>query len=199
MIDPNDVTNPARTGRELEEFLLFCIVVAGKNADQQARKLEAFLEGGEPFPLIRSMRNGDLESRLKRVKLGKYALLSESFRQLGHAGLDLRKCSWEELLLFPGIGIKTAKFFTLHSRSRQMHGVLDTHVLSWMRQHWTSAGPRRMEVPRHSPQDIATYRFWETVYFGMILSRHHQRPDGHAGPIDWAKVDLDLWKERRAL
>jgi hypothetical protein len=38
MIDPNKVTNPARTPAELEEFLLFCLVVAGKNADQQAAK-----------------------------------------------------------------------------------------------------------------------------------------------------------------
>ena len=32
MIDPNQVTNTARTPEELEEFLLFCVVVAGKNA-----------------------------------------------------------------------------------------------------------------------------------------------------------------------
>ena len=29
MIDPNAVTDPARSPRQLEEFLLFCIVVAG--------------------------------------------------------------------------------------------------------------------------------------------------------------------------
>ena len=30
MIDPNAVTHFSRTGRELEEFALFCVVVAGK-------------------------------------------------------------------------------------------------------------------------------------------------------------------------
>jgi hypothetical protein len=197
MIDPNDVTDPARSDRQLEEFLLFCIVVAGKNADQQARKLEEFLQGHEPFAFIRSLgAKGIIEERLERVKLGKYRLLGESFRRIACAGLDLRSCPWEALTQFPGIGMKTAKFFVLHSRPCEMHGVLDTHVLAWMRERLASAGVRRTDVPRHSPQDRATYFFWETVYFGLVLARA-----GRAGgePINWAQVDLDLWKERRAL
>jgi hypothetical protein len=199
MIDPSAVTRLARTESELEEFLLFCVVVAGKNADQQARKLEDFLGGAAPFPFIRSLRGGELERRLKRVKLGKYALLGESFRRMARAGVDLRSCAWERLLAFPGVGIKTAKFFVLHSRPRQMHGVLDTHILSWMRQHPAFTGRLGLKIPRHSPQDAAAYRFWETVYFGMILARHHQASPGPDKPIDWARVDLDLWKERRAM
>jgi hypothetical protein len=194
MIDPNKVTNPARTPAELEEFLLFCVVVAGKNADQQAVKLERFLAGRRPFEFIRrSDREGRLDGHLKEVRLGKYALLGRSFRQLAQSGLDLATVSWEELTGFPGIGLKTAKFFVLHSRAREMHGVLDTHVLAWMREHWTP-GLSRLPVPRHSPQDPRAYRFWETVYFGMVTTRHHARG---AGPIDWARFDLDLWRERR--
>jgi hypothetical protein len=195
MIDPSDVTNPARTPAELEEFLLFCVVVAGKNADQQALKLERFLGGRRPFAYLRAIdRDGSLEARLRDVRLGKYALLCRSFRELSRSGADLGACAWEHLTRFPGIGIKTAKFFVLHSRPNQMHGVLDTHVLSWMRDHWEPEGPRRLPVPRHSPQDPGAYRFWETVYFGMVCARHH----GAAASIDWARFDLDLWKERRA-
>jgi hypothetical protein len=200
MIDPNDVTDPARSGRQLEEFLLFCIVVAGKNADQQARKLEEFLQGNEPFAFIRSMdTGGGLEERLRRVKLGKYRLLGESFSRLACAGLDLRKCSWEALTQFPGIGIKTAKFFVLHSRPGEMHGVLDTHVLAWMRDRLASAGAGRPDAPKHSPQNRAAYSFWETVYFGLVLARAREKGGRPAGPVNWAQVDLDLWKERRAL
>ena len=65
-------------------------------------------------------------------------------------------------------------------------------VLAWMREHWAGARTGGLPVPRHSPQDPRAYRFWETVYFGMVAARFHG-----AGPIDWAKVDLDLWKERR--
>jgi len=196
MIDPCNVTNRARTPAQLEEFLLFCVVVAGKNADQQARKLELFLGGRSPFEFIRrSDREGRLEERLRRVRLGKYSLLVRSFRQLAASGVDLRSCTWEELTRFPGIGLKTAKFFVLHSREREMHGVLDTHVLGWMREHWAPGGPRPSAVPRHSPQDPAAYRFWETVYFGMVAARRHG--SGRAPVTDWAQFDLDLWMERR--
>jgi len=192
MIDPNNVTNPSRTAAELEEFLLFCVVVAGKNADQQSLKLERFLSGRRPFAYIRSShRGGKLDGALREVRLGKYSLLGRSFRELAHSGTDLATCTWEELMLFPGIGIKTSKFFILHSRASQMHGVLDTHVLAWMRDHWKAPGRGRLEVPRHSPQDPRMYRFWETVYFGMVSQRHHGRT------VDWARFDLDLWKERR--
>jgi hypothetical protein len=194
MIDPNNVTNPSRTAPELEEFLLFCVVVAGKNADQQAAKLERFLGGRKPFAYIRSSRAATLDAALREVRLGKYSLLGRSFRDLAHSGIDLAACTWEDLTGFPGIGIKTSKFFVLHSRPGQMHGVLDTHVLAWMREHWAPAGPGRLEVPRHSPQDPRAYRFWETVYFGMVGARHHGRANG---AIDWARFDLDLWKERR--
>lgn len=190
MIDPNDVTNPARSAAELEEFLLFCVVVAGKNADQQSAKLERFLSGRSPFAHVRkSHRAGMLLSRLREARLGKYSLLSRSFSELAHSGADLSSATWEELTRFPGIGIKTAKFFVLHSRPAQMHGVLDTHVLAWMRERWDGTGA---PVPRHSPQDPRAYRFWETVYFGMVCALRQG-----TGPIDWARFDLDLWRERR--
>jgi hypothetical protein len=196
MIDPCDVTNSSRSPAELEEFLLFCVVVAGKNADQQARKLEGFLGGRSPFAFIaQSDRDGSLEKRLRAVRLGKYSLLVRSFRQLAASGIDLRSCSWEDLTHFPGIGLKTAKFFVLHSRDGEMHGVLDTHVLGWMREHWEPASGRPPAVPRHSPQDPAAYRFWETVYFGMVAERRHGA--GMPPGVDWARFDLDLWRERR--
>jgi hypothetical protein len=196
MIDPSNVTRSSRSPEELEEFLLFGIVAAGKNADQQAAKLEAFLGGRSPFAFIRrSDREGRLLERLKAVRIGKYSLLSRSFRELASSGIDLRSCSWEDLTAFPGIGLKTAKFFVLHSREAEMHGVLDTHVLGWMREHWEPAGGRPAAVPRHTPQDPAAYRFWETVYFGMVASRHHG--PGKNASVDWARFDLDLWKERR--
>ena len=195
MIDPNNVTNSYRTRAELEEFLLFCVVVAGKNADQQSRKLEQFLGGRRPFHHVKeSDQLGLLEDRLREVRLGKYTLLGKSFRALSLSGVDLGACAWEDLTRFPGIGIKTAKFFILHSRANQMHGVLDTHVLAWMREHWEPSAVRQLSVPRHSPQDPRSYRFWETVYFGMVSARLH---GASAARIDWAKFDLDLWKERR--
>ena len=39
MITPTTITNYNRTEAELEEFLMFAILVAGKGAEQQALKL----------------------------------------------------------------------------------------------------------------------------------------------------------------
>lgn len=196
MIDPLNVTDTGRSTEQLEELLLFCVVVAGKNADQQAAKLERFLSGRPPFAFIRRCeREGSLPARLREARLGKYSLLERSFRALANARLDLRACSPLDLTGFPGIGLKTAKFFVLHSRAGEMHGVLDTHVLAWMREHWAPLGRRSVSVPRHSPQDPALYRFWESVFFGMVAQRHHGPGGGR--PVDWARFDLDLWKERR--
>lgn len=60
MIDPNNITKFYRTEAELEEFLLFCIIVAGKNSKIQAKKLAEFLEGGDilgPLPVLKSLMN----------------------------------------------------------------------------------------------------------------------------------------------
>ena len=93
-----------RSRRQLEEFLLFCIVVAGKNADQQARKLEEFLQGNEPFAFIRSLgAKGGVEERLESVKLGKYRLLANRSASR-RAGIDLRKCSLGGADAIPGSG-----------------------------------------------------------------------------------------------
>ena len=196
MIDPLNVTNAARTPAELGGVspLLHCR--RGQESLWISRRSNSsgVLGGCKPFAFIRaSDREGKLEARLRAAKLGKYSLLGRGFRQLASSGIDLARCTWEDLTAFPGIGIKTAKFFILHSRSRQMHGVLDTHVLGWMREHWARPGRRPSGVPTHSPQDAEAYRFWEHVYFGMVTVRHHR--DGRT--VDWARFDLDLWKERR--
>jgi hypothetical protein len=85
MIDPSKVTNFNRTPEELEEFLLFAIVVAGKSAYQQAEKLDRFLSkwtkhGYTPFGAIRTMdMDGTLEFFLKEVKMGQYQRISSAY------------------------------------------------------------------------------------------------------------------------
>ena len=44
MINPAEVTNYNRTQSELQEFLLFCINVAGKKSSIEAPKLEVFIQ-----------------------------------------------------------------------------------------------------------------------------------------------------------
>ena len=40
MIDPNKITDYKRNDRDLQEFLFFCIAVAGKRAAPTARKVQ---------------------------------------------------------------------------------------------------------------------------------------------------------------
>ena len=69
-IDPYNITNFNRTEEELQLFLLFCIVVAGKTAYIQSEKLEQFLdsvnerlmmpEDTSPFQSIRSAEQNNI-------------------------------------------------------------------------------------------------------------------------------------------
>ena len=155
MIDPSNVTNPARTAAELEEFLLFCVVVAGKNADQQAREARTVPRGQEALRLHPGERPGRHARGAAQGGAPRevHAPRPELPRARRARAPTCAACGVGGPHPLPGIGIKTAKFFVLHSRRDEMHGVLDTHVLGWMRDHWAPAGARPAAVPRHSPQD----------------------------------------------
>lgn len=54
MVDPFDITKYNRTQAELEELLLFCISVAGKNARVTSHNLERFLnDASQEFSIDR--------------------------------------------------------------------------------------------------------------------------------------------------
>lgn len=138
MIDPRDVTKFDRTVAELEEFWLFCLVVAGKKAMTQAKLLDAFLEDARtdvkqtPFEILRSLQGqGKLGEKLRESRLGQYTRLERAM--VMSLTLDLQTCSTGNLEALPGVGSKTARFFLLHTRPNQQIAVLDTHVLHHMR------------------------------------------------------------------
>ena len=136
MIDPKTITNFNRTEAELQEFLLFCAVVAGKNSHQQAKKLQAFLNlgtGNSPFEKINNMGSIlQVYLNLRKVAMGQYDRISGVFwavagwKHLGTRDVD-------DFMLIKGIGAKTARFFVMHSRPNQQIAVLDTHILKWLK------------------------------------------------------------------
>lgn len=147
MIDPTKVTKFDRTEAELEEFLLFCVCVAGKTAKTQARLLEGFLTNlrevskqltgksdQTPFQLIYNADSiGALRSEIEKSRLGQYNRLEKSFRKTHDFIGKLKTITIDELETIPGIGPKTSRFFLLHSRKNQNIAVLDTHILHYMR------------------------------------------------------------------
>lgn len=153
MIDPTKVTNFNRTDAELEEFLLFSIVVAGKDSFQQAKKLDEFLylkpRTLNPFFNIRSLCiDGNLDFALRSVKMGQYNRVGTAFRGVSnffHKPGSLQNADVNLLSCIKGIGMKTARFFVMHSRPNQWYACLDTHILRWL-------ANKGHAVPKSTPQ-----------------------------------------------
>jgi len=149
MIDPSKITNYNRTEEELEEFLLFTIMVAGKSAIQTAKKLNEFLYFADnkksPLDTIIDRDNRScLLYAMRMCKLGQYDRLEKAFKGIIQFKNRLKSVTIDELESVAGIGSKTSRFFILHSRPNQQIAVLDTHILKYM----ASKGYR---VPKSTP------------------------------------------------
>jgi thermostable 8-oxoguanine DNA glycosylase len=189
MIDPTTITNYNRTEAELEEFLLFCIMVAGKNAKQTSKKLDSFLFGTlgiiSPLDWIQNLvnlekngisKNFPLMYCMKQHKLGQYKRLHSAFTGIIQFKNKLKEVSIEQLESIKGIGSKTARFFVLHSRPNQRVAVLDTHILKWMY-------AQGYDVPRSTPPK-GRY---------AIIEKDFLTECDKAGKTT-AEFDLEIWK-----
>ena len=182
MIDPSDVTQFNRSKSELEEFLLFCTIVAGKKAKTQSKKLDLFLnlipdqKDKSPFEIISFMIKTDkLMDCLKTVGMGQYSRLNRVFTDV--IGIDLKSCSTDDLESIKGIGPKTSRYFILHSRKDQSLAVLDRHILKWMSEKFN------IKTPPNTPSSKKTYRKLETIYVDYCADRG----------ISTANLDLAIW------
>jgi thermostable 8-oxoguanine DNA glycosylase len=187
MIVPEKITNYNRTEAELEEFLMFAILVAGKTASQQAKKLDAFLEDKKilglpndtsPFQYVAFLvaMSGMLDRAMKMHKLGQYARIGNAFKGILQFKGNLKDVSVEELESINGIGSKTARFFVLHSRPKVRHAVLDTHILKWM-------GALGINVPKATPPK-KKYGELEEKFLALADERN----------MSVADLDLHIWK-----
>ena len=186
LINPYDITNYNRTRAELEEFLLFTIVVAGKTAYIQANKLEQFLVkikndfnlNLSPFELLKYLHGTDnLNDYVLISKLGQYNKILKAFKFLCENNIDLSSCSIDELEQIPGVGPKTSRFFLLHSRKCDV-GILDVHLLKWIK----SLGYEN--APKTTPSDKKIYKKWELVFLDYCKN-NNKNP---------AEFDLEIWK-----
>jgi len=183
-INPQEITDYKRTTDELEFFLLFCVVVAGKTSDIQARKLEQwydarFYQWHSPFDYISSLLSSGLRGSLENVKMGQYGRLVNSFRDIVYLGLDLKKCSLHDLCKIRVIKFKTANFFLTHSRKDYNVPVLDTHVLKFLK----AQGVK--DVPKATPQDETDYNFFADQFAEIAK----------AMKMSVADLDLQVWKQ----
>jgi hypothetical protein len=177
MINPTKPTNFNRTQSELEEWILFCVIVAGKNAHQQAKKLDAFLsleDGVSPFDKIRTMcQKGSLRKNLESVRMGQYNRIERAFSLLSiHIVYDLDLSFLET---FHGIGPKTARFFWMNCVPNQRYAILDTHILKWLK-------TQGYDVPKSTPSK-SKYLKIEQIFLDEAKRRNKT-------PIE---LDLEIW------
>lgn len=186
VINPDVITDFGRTDEQLQELVLFCIIVAGKSAHQQAKKLEEFLhlhpslrEGKTPFQYISTLLEmGILRTSLEKARLGQYTRLEKAFSQV--IPLDLRTCTPEELESIPGIGMKTSRFFIVHSRELAEYAVLDTHILKYIRD------VIGVDTPRQTPAK-RKYLELEKIYLEHAKCKN----------MSLAELDLKIWVSYR--
>jgi len=190
-IDPYNITNYDRTKNELECFLLFCIVVAGKTAYIQARKLDEFLtsintrlmmpEHIGPFQTIKSAKqHGILMQEIQKAKLGQYKKIYAAFDYLTERKINLSLTIPLELEHIPGVGMKTSRFFCLHSDARFQNriAILDTHILKFIRENIDSS------APKSTPVNYKSYMKWEEKFINWCEQNNK----------DVASFDLEVWK-----
>lgn len=189
MIQPHAITNYSRTEFELQEFLLFCVCVAGKSSEQQSVKLDKFITNAkripniaecDPFTIIRFLSFEGTRAGLEEVKMGQYTRIVRAFLAIAHSGLDLRTCTVADLENIPGVGLKTSRFFLTHSRANQEYGILDTHILTHMRNDLGIA------TPKTTPTSPAKYYALEAKLLEVV----------RASGKSYAEYDLEVWSKR---
>ncbi len=191
MIDPYKITDYNRKRGELEEFLLFCIVVAGKTAYIQAQKLESFLksvntrlmlpDNVNPFQTIKSAeQHGILFEEIKIAKLGQYKKIYSGFKYISEREYNLNRMTPQILEEIPGVGMKTSRFFLLHSDTfyQDKIAILDTHILKFIKENIDE------RAPKSTPVIPITYRFWESMFLDWCLKNNKNVAD----------FDLEVWK-----
>lgn len=191
MINPYNITDYNRKRGELEEFLLFCIVVAGKTAYIQAQKLEDFLksvnirlmmpESTSPFQSLKSAnQHGILMEEILRAKLGQYKKIYNGFKYITEREYDLTRMTPEQLELIPGVGMKTSRFFLLHSDKtfKDKIAIIDTHILKFIKENIDE------RAPKSTPTVRVTYKYWEDrfLYWCELNNKNV------------ANFDLEVWK-----
>lgn len=195
MINPAKVTNYNRTQSELQEFLLFCINVAGKKSAVEAPKLELFLErvrnitghdapfdGMTKLYFTRPDRHNRDDNRLLEIMhwaaISPYKQRYNSYCDVLKLG-DLRTVSLTRLLQVRGIGLKTARFFLSHSRENFDEPMLDTHILSFLRDQGYKG------APKSTPQNENTYYYFANIFKNIARILGKSVTD----------LDLEIWKQ----
>ena len=181
-INPLKITKFNRSERELQFFWIYSILVAGKDADQTARKVSKLFKdlGPRELPFDHLVtRLTDLHNILVANRIGQYGRIELAIHQ--SLKLKLKTVTAFELESIHGVGPKTARLFLLHSRKDQNYAVLDTHILQWMRDHGVDA-------PKDSPPKGKRYDELERLFISLAKAHY---PD-----LTLPEIDILIWAKQ---
>lgn len=189
MIDPSNFTNFNLDEYGLQEHILFSLLVFNKNADQTAIKLDKFLDWChadkitlDHFEAIRhKLKTHTAFELVDRFKFGNTTIKSSGLDKLVHSDLDLKTCPLESFHNIPGLhGMKTHRFFVLHTRKDARVACLDTHILKFL-SYYTDE-----EVPKSTP---ARKKYLELEKMFLDIA--------DALRVHPAILDLRIWNKQR--
>ena len=191
MINPKKVTKYNRNKSQLQEWLLYCIMVAGKKSEIETQKLAKFLRDGRmgfnlsPFVMIRklmgisSCAEDGLMQQLKKYKIAPYTMRYNSFVDaVNLLPDDLSEVTIDDLQQVRGISTKTSRFFLTHSREDFDEPVLDTHILRYL----SDLG---YDVPKSTPQNPTVYAKVSAIFKRLANFEGKSVTD----------FDLEVWKQ----
>jgi endonuclease III len=168
-----------RTPAELQQYLLTCILSAGKQADDVKYKVNAITEGVPDgmLPCDFLLAKEDLEGFLRSKRTGMYKRLLQAIPRI--AQFDLRTVTIEELQAVKGVGPKTSRLFLIRSRRDAPHAAIDTHTLKFLRDH------RIADVPDKSPSTECEYLRLEAELLRLYSAEFPDRSPAEADAIVW--------------
>ena len=194
MIIPENFTNYELSDKELEEHILFCLMVFNKNANQTAVKLEELLDWCHNidvdhfktmshFQAIRNkLKRHSAVEMVTKFRFGNTTVKAAGLEQLVNSEFNLRTCSVDELETISGFGMKTARYFILHTRKNACVACLDTHVLKWMKRFPFIFG----EIKKGQPSR-KRYLELEKEFLEICATSN----------VPPAELDLEIWNSQR--
>ena len=134
-----------------------------------------------PFQSLKSAeQHGILMEEIQKAKLGQYKKIYAGFKYISEHNLDLTKTTTEQLELVPGIGMKSSRFFLLHSDEtyKDNIAILDTHILKFIKENIDN------RAPKSTPTIRVTYKYWEDLFLYWCQCNNKNVAD----------FDLEVWK-----
>ena len=151
---------------ELQSFLFFIIVVAGKSAKVARNKVDNIFSESDKLPfdyLSELIENDTLEEKLRYHKTGNYRKLIKASHDIVdnfvNGNLSLRTCTVEDLEKIHGISFKNSRYFIVYSRKgASNYAILDRHILKFLK------GKGYKNIPKNSPQNMKEYKRIERLF-----------------------------------